>query len=144
MEKTGKRKTLLIRLFPLLVIIIYISCTSVSVEDRKEGFLEDGFRIYVRLDIRDIPDTMTDEQIDAVLVEKGKERFSQLVFAFREVSGKVIPEIQNGKTVYPSCRIVKKKENYENVEGFVVFQVSREFKDAYFISYPPLKKEEDE
>jgi hypothetical protein len=144
MEKIKKRMTLSICLIPLVVIIIYTSCTSASIDDRKEGFIGDGFRIYVRLDMRDIPETMTDNQIDMLLVEKGKERFSQLVFAFKEITDRVVPEIQNGKIMYPQCHLLFKNENYENIDGFVEFSVSREFKEAYFASYPPLKKEEDE
>ena len=70
----------------LVMSILFLStcfgCARVPLSERHEGLINGKIRIYVRMDTYDIPETMTDLELDAKLSEIASERYSDLLNEF--------------------------------------------------------------
>jgi hypothetical protein len=130
----------------ILFSIFFLSCVSIPYNDRAEGLVSESFRVYARIDTIDIPETMSDRELDRQLLETGKVRFLKL---WREIfqSRKNTPDKTLSDMILDSSnkgRLIYRREKHDYAEAYADFPMDKKLKEYYLSLFPAVEKEEDD
>jgi hypothetical protein len=133
----------------IIVMAICINCSmcaTVPVNERREGIINESFRIYVRIDSLEIKDYMTDADVNKILIEKSILRFEKLwnsiiVFKMENIPKDINESIINSKN---SAKIYYRKEREDYAEAYVDFIIEKKVKENYEKIYPPVNSDNED
>ena len=109
-------------------LLVNVYCSSFGFHDRKEGPADNVFRVYVRIDTLDIPETMTDKELDNILLQECGERFKRIWNAMcraqtladdKNLTIMVDSIVKSGKLSY-------RKEREEYAEAFTDYTLDKD------------------
>ena len=123
------------------------SCSGFGFRDRKEGPDGDVFRVYVRIDTLDIPETMTDEELDAKLLAECGLRFRKMWLGVS--SNPVLSQEQNfpsrADAILKSGKLRYRKEREEYAEAFADYALDKDTADKIKKAFPdPVVRDKDD
>jgi hypothetical protein len=130
----------------ILSCLLYISCVSFPYSDRTEGCVSESFRVYVRIDSIDIPESMSDSELDKHLLEAGKIRYLRLwkeIFQSRKntpdktISDFILDSSTKGSLMY-------RREKRDYAEAYADFPMDKILKEYYISLFPAPEKDEDD
>lgn len=122
------------------LLIVCFSCSTSTLSTKKEGFIGNTFRVYVRINSLDISETATDSDLDKLLIDQGVRRFRELMVVFGS-EAKQETVIQDFIKNDNKPQIVYKREKEDYAEAYIDFTVNQQIVKVYQEKYPAPKKD---
>ena len=132
----------------IMWLAVFCGCSRVQLIDMREGLANDNIRVYVRIDTSDIPENLTDLQLDEKLTALASERYTDLMNDFDlfygDTEGRESIQIAISKNKKTPIKIWR-KEYEKYAEAYFDFPIDKSVKKKYLEKYPdPPKKDEED
>lgn len=132
----------------LLTCVITVSfCATISTNEKREGLIDGTlFRVYVKIDSLEIKDTMTDSDVNKLLIDKGIKRFQVIWRGIISKNGNIISKetYESVNNSINNSAIYYRKEKEDYAEAYIDFKIEKSVKEYYEKLYPPLTSDQED
>lgn len=140
------RKSKFVILCAGLFLLADVNCSSFSFRDKKEGLVDNVFRAYVRIDTLDIPEEMTDQQLDEKLLLTCSERLKKLWTSM--CAAPALAEDKNmasmADSILKTGKLSYRRERDEYAEAYADYTLDKDTAAKIKNAYPEPVTEEKE